>query len=275
MKNVHSRETLTSIDCYPFEDEVLERLADVNERGIVIRLTYHCICRYMNVFAQKYGVPTTCDVEKFFLTKDMLFNDEGMCEFYEEAEYNGDRLLYQLVAYCDWDYLYLSEDELREAGLELEEVLKGQLDKSELFTEEGVKVISKMPNIIANGCLYESGSVHIVSIKGLPQYLRFKESHPEIVQEHFRLENCIIHGIVENITDVLIENTLTDYDVAIDRDNDSDEFLLGWITGSNGYYYASLAHLNPNWVICMYVLHGLLGHAQTMFGHWLKGSEER
>lgn len=277
MKNAHSREVLTSIDYYPFEDEILERLVDINGKGCAIRLIYQCICHYMDVFAQKYKVPTTCDVEKFFLTKQMLFQDEGMCEFYEEAEYNSTELLYGLAAYCGWDYMCISEDELREAGLEedTEEAFKEWLDKSEVFTEKGKGLLARMSSAIVDGYVNECCSLYVLSIKGLPRYLQYQEGHPEIIYEHFRREDRIIHNIVENIKDVLIDSCLIDYDLMVYRDNDADEFLLGWMTGSDGYTYTSIAHLNPNWLISMYVLYGLLKHAEAMFGYQLEGNKER
>lgn len=277
MKNVHSRETLMSIDYYPIEDEVLEQLVDVSGKGSVILLLYYCICHYMNAFAKRYQIPTTCDVEKLFLTKSVLFCEEGMCEFYEEAEYNSSELLYGLAAYCGWDYLCISQEELMEADLEVdkEEVFKEKLDQSELFTKKGKELLAEMSEIIVNGWVYESGTLYILGIKGLRQYLRYRAGHSEIVRRHFGQEDRVIHSIVQSIREVLINNPVLDYESDVYGDNDSDEFLLGWVTGSDGYNYTSISHLNPNWLISMYVLHGLLGHAQAIFGYQLEGDEKR
>lgn len=273
MKNVHSRETLMSIDYYPIEDEVLEQLADINGKGSVILLLYYCICHYMNAFAQKYQFPTTCDVEKFFLTKHMLFCEEGMCEFYEVAEYNSSELLYGLASYCGWDYLCILQEELMEAGLEVDEetMFKERLDKSDLFTEKGKRLLAGMSEVIVNGWVYEASTLYILGIKGLRQYLRYRAGHSEIVRRHFEQEDRVIHCIMENIREVLIDNPVMNYELSAYSDDDSDEFLLGWVTGSDGYYYTSISYLNPNWLISMYVLHGLLEHAQAIFGYQLGG----
>ncbi len=277
MKNVHSRETLMSIDYYPFENRILEQLTDLDGKGAIVRLFYQCICHYMNAFAEKYEVPTVCDVEKFFLTKQMILQENGMCEFYEDAEYNNAELLYELAAYCNWDYLCISQEDLSGAGLEAEtkEDFQEQLHKSKLFTEKGKRLLERMWEAIVNGYVYEDNILYILSIKGLPWYLRYQTSHSETIYKHFRHEDRVIHNIVENIEKVLIGNFLLDYDLMTYSDYDSDEFLLEWITGSDGYSYTSIAYLNPNWLISMYVLHGLLGHAKAMFGYQLEGTEEK
>lgn len=264
MKRAHSLEILKTMDRFPFEEKVLERISDLKTSGGSAYLTYQCICRYMNSFARKYEVPTECDVEKIFLTRKMICEGFDICDFLDEAEFNSTELLYNLASYCDWDYLYISEGDLEnmDFSMETEESLEEQIAKTEILTETGKRLLIKALCAIEPDMILEDQTLYVLSIRGLSQFLRYQKSHPGVIRDCFQTEALIIRWIMDEIENVLLEDALMSY-----IDDDSNEFLLMWLTGSDGYNYYSIGLLNPNWLICMYVLHGLLEHAQEILGY--------
>lgn len=268
MKLAHSRETLRAIDRFPFEDEVLERLVSTQERGGRIYLTYQCICRYMEMFAETYHFPTECDVEKILLLQKMLLDGNYAVTFFEDSEYNANSWLFNLGAYCDWDCMCFSEQDLQDAGLSLEadEPLEKQIDKAECFTDFSKLCLKKFTANVEETLMDECGFLYVLRINGVQEYRKYKEQHPEEIGNRFLREDRIIGSILENAKDVLINDNVTDY-----FEHDTEGVLLSWKTGSDGYYYTSIGSLSPNWLISMYVLHGLLEHAQVLFGYEIGG----
>lgn len=271
MKPVHSRETLCTIDYFPFEDEALTVLVNTYGNGGHIYLTYQCICRYLNLFSKTYQFPTSCSVEKVLLTRKKVCDPECYCEFIEDAENNSYDLLFSLASYCNWNFLLYTDQDLQEAGLNLEseEPLKAQVDKAEKFSDSSKRLLKEFLVNIEATLMDESGFLFILHIRGVREYRQYKKQNPEIIKQKFLREDRIISSILEYADDVLIRDTVT-----MSCDEDTKEFSLSWTTGSDGYNYVSIASLSPNWLISMYVLHGLLEHAQALFGYSIGGNEK-
>ena len=270
MKPAHSRETLCTIDYFPFEDELLTVLVNTYGNGGRIYLTYQCICRYLNLFSEIYQFPTSCSIEKVLLTRKKICDQECYCEFIEDAEDNSYSLLFGLASHCNWDFLIYGDQDLQEAGLNLEskEPLEIQIEKAKKFSDGSKRLLKEFLVNIETTLMDESGFLFILHIKGVREYRQYKKQNPEVIKKEFLREDQIISSILENADDVLIRDTVTEC-----CDEETKEFSLSWTTGSDGYNYVSIASLSPNWLISMYVLHGLLEHAQRLFGYKTGGSE--
>ena len=154
-------------------------------------------------------------------------------------------------------------------NLESEESLEIQIEKLEIFTDRTKQLLKKFTVNVESTLIDESGEIYVLWIRGVKEYRQYKKQNPKAIRQNFFREDQIICHILEYADDVMIWDNVTEsYDI------DGDEYLLSWITGSDGYNYVSIANLNPNWLISMYVLHGLLKHAQMLFGYEIGGRKE-
>ena len=261
MHEIVSRETLKSIALTPIDEDILDRLVDVYGGEGYIFLTYTCICQYLIKFSDIFGFPTKCDVEKVLLTKAQITDADDELIFLEYAETNNFDLLCDLAAYCDWEFISISCDELLEAdlGMESDDCWEKRVRGNQYFKEYVNELLIEMEELVEYLFVYEMDALYIFHIKGLKEYKQFRNAHKEMIEERFQMEDCIINGIVDRIWEIMINNAF------VATGKDAESYVMGWTSGSDGYHYESLAYLNPNWLIKMYVLHGLLWHAEKEF----------
>lgn len=263
-KPLLDRKTLNSITLFPLDENVVSSIADDGEVIGCRYLMYQCVCRYINEFFLKYGYPQSCGVDNLFLTKKDITAIEGVDIFLEEIEHTGIDWLYDLASYCGWDYIMLTNADLEEEGFSSmeTELLVNQIRQNNSLEDYAKAFLEKMVSLLEEALTYDAQDVHILHIRGIKKYLGYREAHPEQIVQKFKKEDKKIQGILENINHIFVGNTGTDCCC-----DDSEVFLLGWLTGGDGYYYHSIGYLNPNWLLHMYVLHDLIEHAQLEFGY--------
>lgn len=242
-----STEILMKIDLMPFDEDILENISDGRLRGdSQVYCMFTIIYRYFEKLHDEYGFPTSTDVDRILKLN------------------NGDDYFEAAYEYLLWNNQRLFDNALSGMGyysVAIEVLISDDTDHTEYGEDwsELQNLLKHFSELVTDAEYYECGRLEIITFPKLAGYLSFRENYDQEIQERFKPCDQRIMSIIEDLEGVFTNDNYV-YKECVDH-----MYMIGYLLGTDGYYYYELDGLNPHWVISMHVLNGLLESAEQIF----------